>query len=146
MQSFIIDTREQRPYRFKAPSKVGTIPVGDYTLAGLKDYISIERKTIDDLMKCLTKDRRRFERELSKAQALDYFALVIEASLSDIVQGRYRSKMTPKSVIQTLVAFSIRYRLPIFFAGDRHAGRMLTESLLCKYVREIETASNELIR
>lgn len=114
-----IDSREQRPYKFDRPVSTGAMAVGDYSLCNLEDQIAIERKTIDDLIGCLTKDRERFERELHKGKALEYFCLVIEAS--------------PKSMIQSLIAFSIRYRLPIWFAGNRRQAERLTESLLEKF-------------
>jgi len=58
------DSREQLPYEFKSPSEVGTVLVGDYSISGLEDHISIERKSIDDLIGCLTTGRERFKREL----------------------------------------------------------------------------------
>ncbi len=134
----LIDTREKLPYRFQTSSETGTIPVGDYSIQGLEDYIAIERKELNDLIGCLSKDRSRFERELFKAKALDYFALVIEASLSDIINHNYRSQMEPKAVVQSLLAFSVRYRLPIFFCENREYGARVTGSLLLKYSREIE--------
>ena len=87
---------------------------------------------------CLTTGRERFERELYKARALDYFALIVEASLSDLANGNYRSQMGPKSAIQSLLAFSVRYRLPIWFCESRKYGQRVTESLLLKYEGEIE--------
>jgi len=133
-----IDTREQQPYEFETPSEIGMVFVGDYSICGLEHYVAIERKELNDLISCLTAGRERFERELYKAQALDYFALVIEASLSDLVGGKYRSEMNPKSAIQSLLAFSIRYRLPVWFCENRKYGQRITESLLCKYAREVE--------
>lgn len=133
-----IDSREQKPYSFQLPSEVGTVPVGDYSICGLEDYFSIERKELNDLIGCLTTDRERFEKELHRGRALDYFALVIESSLQDISKGQYRSKMQPKAAIQSLLAFSVRYRLPVFFCGSREYGQRITESLLCKYAGEIE--------
>jgi DNA excision repair protein ERCC-4 len=133
-----IDTREQAPYEFKTPSEVGTLPVGDYSLVGLENDIAIERKELSDLIGCLTIDRERFEKELHKGKALEYFGLVIEGSLSDIANGRYKSEMQPKAAIQSLIAFSIRYRLPIWFCESRAYGQRLTESLLCKFARELE--------
>ena len=134
----ITDSREQKPYQFELTSETGALPCGDYSIDGLESDIAIERKTIDDLIGCLTHDRERFERELHNGKALDYFALVVEASLSDLVNGKYRSKMLPKSAVQSLLAFSIRYRLPIFFCESRRYGQRVTESLLCKYARELE--------
>ena len=138
----LIDTRERIPYKFENPSEVGTIPIGDYSICGLESHIAIERKELNDLIGCLTTGRERFERELYKARALDYFALIIEASLSDLVNGNYRSRMGSKSAIQSLLAFSVRYRLPIFFAESREYSQRVTESLLCKYAREIEKRFN----
>ena len=87
-----IDTREQLPYSFIIPSEVGTLPIGDYSISGLEHNISIERKTLDDLVGCLTQQRERFERELFRGKALDYFTLVVEGSLSDIQMRKYFSK------------------------------------------------------
>jgi len=112
--------------------------VGDYSISGLEDNVAIERKELNDLIGCLTTDRERFKKELHKGKALDYFALVIEGSLSDVTNGRYRSQMNPKSAIQSLIAFSVRYRLPIWFCEARPYAQSVTESLLYKYVREIE--------
>lgn len=133
-----IDTREQRPYNFENPSEVGTIPIGDYSIAGLENHIAIERKELNDLMGCLTTDRDRFECELFKGRSLDYFGLVLECSLSDLVNGHYRSEMNPKSAIQSLLAFSVRYRLPVWFCESRQYAQRITESLLLKYAKEIE--------
>ena len=133
-----IDTREQQPYEFENPSEMGTLSIGDYSLRGAEHLIAVERKELNDLIGCLTTDRERFEKELYKGRALDYFALVIEASLADLVNGHYRSEMNPKSAIQSLLAFSIRYRLPIWFCENRKYGQRMTESLLLKSVREIE--------
>ena len=134
----LIDTREQRPYEFENSSELGTLNIGDYSIFGLENHIAIERKELNDLIGCLTTDRDRFERELFKGRSLNYFGLVIECSLSDLVNGRYRSEMNPKSAIQSLVAFSIRYRLPIWFCESREYAQRVTESLLRKYAYEVE--------
>lgn len=139
-----IDSREQLSYQFEISSEVGTIPIGDYSICGLENHIAIERKELNDGIGCLTNGRERSERELHKGKALDYFALVIEASLSALVNGRYRSEMAPKSAIQSLLAFSIRYRLPIFFCENRKYSQRITESLLCKYAREVEKRFKEV--
>jgi len=139
-----IDTREQLPYSFIIPSEVGTLPIGDYSISGLEHNISIERKTLDDLVGCLTQQRERFERELFRGKALDYFTLVVEGSLSDIQTRKYFSKTPSEAVIQSLLAFSVRYRLPVFFCENRKFGGRVTESLLCKFAREIEKQGKAL--
>jgi len=135
----IVDTREQAPLKFALPSEQGTLTTGDYSIKGLERFVAIERKTPDDLVACLKNGQReRFERELSRGKGLDYFALVVESELAGLANGRYRSKMIPKAVIQSLMAFSVRYRLPIFFCPDRDYATRIVESLLTKYAAEIE--------
>lgn len=132
----IIDTREQNAYTFNTPSIRGTLKTGDYSVEGFEDKVAVERKEINDLISCLTTGRERFTKELVRGMEMDYFALVIEASLADLATGNYRSKMSPKSAVQSLLAFSIRHRLPIFFCGNRAYGARVTESLLLKFVKE----------
>jgi DNA excision repair protein ERCC-4 len=132
----IIDTREQAPYTFEgydAQTERGTLATGDYSLAGFEDRIAIERKSLDDLIVCLCHERERFERELHRAKALDYFAVVVEASFAEVLSGRFRSRMQVNAVVESISAFSVRYRAPFFFAGNRQAGERLTYSLLAKY-------------
>lgn len=142
--NIVIDSREQKPYRKWRHFDNGAsvifqgLQVGDYSIEGFEDQIAIERKTLDDLLGSLSSGRDRFERELNRASAMPYFALVIECSLKDIGKSRYRSAMLPKAVFQSLMAFSVRYRLPIFFAGSRLYGQIMVESLLLKFAREQE--------
>ncbi len=137
--NIIVDSREQKPYSF--PDHLVTLAglkVGDYSLKGYEDRVSIERKTLSDLTGSLTMGRARFERELARGSQMPYFALVIECQLEDILRGEYRSKMLSQAVLGSLTAFSIRYRLPIFFTGNREGGQVLTQDLLLKYFKEIE--------
>ena len=62
---------------FKGPTRVNALRTGDYSLEGYQDQIAIERKSIDDLVVCLGKERDRFE----------YFAVVVEGSFADLATG-----------------------------------------------------------
>lgn len=138
----VYDQREQRPYTFEGEryedvtAEAATLYTADYSLKGLEDKIGIERKTLDDLAGTLTAGRERFQRECERGRGLDYFALVIEASMEDARQHNYRSKMTPQSLLQTLAAYSIRYGLHVHWCGSRAGGEYTTYSLLQKYLRE----------
>ena len=133
----IVDSREQKPYLFKGyKTVVQGLPVGDYSLMNCQD-IAIERKSINDLIGSLSVGRERFEKEIQKGSQLPYFSLVIEANLSDLVNGKYRSRMLPASAVQTLLSWSVKYRLPVFFAESRQHGEKITLSLLQKYARAI---------
>jgi DNA excision repair protein ERCC-4 len=140
----VIDSREQLPYEFTTPTRTATLPTGDYSISGAENLIAIERKTADDLVVSITRDRERFERELHRGMALQYFAVVAETSYSDLAGGRYRSNMNPKAAVQSLLTFSVRYRVPVFFAGSRENGAEITESLLQKFAREMEKRLNAM--
>jgi len=126
----IIDTREQLPYNFTLESTRAALKTGDYSLAGLESVVSIERKSLDDFIGCITAGRERFEKELSRADTLERFWVVIEANLTSIESGLYRSKVNPESVLGTLAAWSNRYKVCFMFADNRKSGQKLTERLL----------------
>lgn len=140
----IIDTREQAPYTFATYDvdiERGTLSTGDYSIHGFEDRVAVERKSLDDLIACLCVGRERFERELCRAKALDYFAVVVEAPFSDILAGRFRSRMTVNSAVETIAAFSTRYRTPFLFCGNRAGGERMTFSLLSKFAHNILRAA-----
>lgn len=136
----IVDSREQVPFAFSGPRyegvtvEVGTLTVGDYSLAGLTDKVAVERKSLPDLVACLGRERERFERELQRGAALDAFAVVVEASWADLAGGKYRSKLQPHAACQSVLAFAGRYRLPFPFAGSRAAAEYVAWFFLRQYL------------
>lgn len=129
-----IDTREQLPYAFPG-AEVRTLPTGDYSLIGLEDRVAIERKSKADAYGSLGQGRARFRREWERLAQLDYAAVVIEDTLPGFLQRPAHSKMSPASAVGTLLAWSVRYRVPVFFAGDRAHAQALTGKLLQMYAK-----------
>ena len=144
----LTDTREQKPYSFttyQTTTAAAALSCGDYSLKGFQDRVAVERKSLADLIGCLTgKDRTRFEKELARAGSYERFAVVVEASLQDISGRRYRSAMEPHAVLQSVTAFYIRYGIPFLFCGDRGGAEYLTHSILQKFAYEIEKRFNLL--
>lgn len=136
----IVDTREQIPFTFTgdryADTTVGagTLATGDYSLAGLEDRVAVERKSLDDLVGCLTSGRERFERELARACGLECFAIVVESRWSDLGNGFYRSRMNPHAACQSVLAFQVRYGVPFLFCESRLGAEYVTWSLLHQYL------------
>ena len=148
----IQDSREQAPYSFTAPRyadatvEVATLTTGDYSLHGLTDRIALERKSLADLTGTLTTGRDRFQRECERGRGLEYFGLIIEASMEDVRQHNYRSQMTPQSLLQTLATYSVRYGLHVHWCGGREGGEYMTYSLLQKFLREQQARLTALVR
>ena len=129
-----IDTREQQPYAF-AGAVTKTLPTGDYSIVGLEDRVTIERKSKADAYGSLGHGRARFRREVERLARLDYAAIVIEDTVQGFLHRPAHSKMNPRAAIASLLAWSVRYRVPVFFAGDRDHARALTQKLLQVYWR-----------
>jgi ERCC4-type nuclease len=133
----IVDSREKRPFELPN-SVVACLPAGDYSLLGFEERIAIERKSKEDAYKSLGYGRRRFEREVRKLANYDYAAIVVEASLPDFLVPPEFSRMRPRSAICSLLGWSVKYRIPVFFCSDRAHAKATTWQLLKKFARYVE--------
>jgi ERCC4-type nuclease len=142
--TILIDSREQNPLcGFSYPVERDCLKTGDYSIRGMENMIALERKSLDDLAQTLKAgNRERFLRELERSQSLKYFALIVEGSLSDIADHKYKSLITPKSVLQSVFALSVRFKLPVFFCDSRRYAARTVESLLQKFIREVQHDKN----
>lgn len=128
----VIDSREKQPYEFPG-AVVRALPAGDYSLLGREDEVAIERKSLADAYSSLGANRERFRREIERLAEYDFAAIVVEASLPEFLAAPPFSHLHPHAAIGTLLVWSVRYRLPVFFAGDRAHGRATTRHLLTKF-------------
>ena len=120
----IVDTREQLPYRFEGlvrhgkrcivPIDVLGLKCGDYSIRGFSHRVAVERKSLADLYHTLGQGRERFEREFEKLDELEFAAVVVEASLSEIAnptatRKNWVSLLNPLSVLGTIRSWMVRY-------------------------------------
>jgi ERCC4-type nuclease len=129
-----VDSREQRAYQF-SDSVVKTLSTGDYSIVGLEDEITVERKSKKDCYRSLGAERERFERELERMAEYRYGAVVVEASLRDFLIPPDFSRMNPTAAIRSLIAWSVRYGVSIFFACDRAHGKAVVRNILERFWR-----------
>lgn len=133
----VIDSREQQPYPFET-SVVRALPAGDYSVVGLEHRIAIERKSKEDAYRSLGYERGRFEREVERLAGYDYAAIVVESSLPDFRRPPPYSRLSPQSAVCSLLGWSVKYRIPVFFCGDREHGYATTWHLLMKFAEYVE--------
>ncbi|MCF6147295.1 MAG: hypothetical protein E3K37_01405 [Candidatus Kuenenia sp.] len=132
--TIIIDTRESLPYEFPDVKTVTRkLDAGDYSIEGYETRITIERKTLADAYGTIGQGRKRFINELERFKNYEYAAIVIESDLKNFLQPPPYSKLNPKSAINSLLMWSIRYKTYVFFAHDRNYGMTLTLRLLEKF-------------
>lgn len=129
-----IDSREQRAYPFEG-AVVKKLETGDYSLLGLEHEISVERKTKSDAYNSLGGGRARFLRELQRMRSFRYAAIVVESSPEDMLVPPGFSQMRPVAVIRSLIAWSVRFDVHVFFAGGRIHGFAITRNILEDYWR-----------
>lgn len=136
----IIDSREQRPFTFKniKPDPpaiiVQGLKTGDYSVSGLENNICVERKELGDLFNSVGKGRKRFECEMQRMSEFDYAALVVESDIQTwFMNPPARSKMNPKSVFRTVVAWSQRYNVCVWPMWDRASAEKITYLILERY-------------
>ena len=135
----IVDTREQEPYEFP-PSLVSlekrALPAGDYSLAGLEREVAVERKSLDDFIHTVIRDRDRFRRELQRLQTYPCACVVVEANLDDVFNCDYRSGAHPNSVLGATLSIIVDYGVPIYFCSNRQLARRFVMEFLLRYYRK----------
>lgn len=151
--TILIDQREKAPYFFTGlragsknscrplvvPTEFAHLKTGDYSIAGMEDRICIERKSLADLYSTLGSNRDRFEREHERMTEFDFAAVVVEASIARVILNPPKeSRLLPKSVYGTAMAWMVRYNVPWLFVEDRVLAEKTTFKLLEKFYLEQE--------
>lgn len=144
----VIDTREQDPLAFgRLQSIRGTLQTGDYSIRGLEEQFSVERKSISDLVGCcMGEGRQRFERELHRLRGFRFKRLLIVGTEEEILSGRYHSNIKPQAVMATLGAFEARYDVPVVFRPSPEAAGAQVEKWSYWFSREVVSIVNDLLR
>lgn len=90
--------------------------------------IYIERKmNLDELCLCFGTDRRRFKAEFERAKQNNSkgYLLVENCTWEHVFNGRYRSKLNPKALSSSLLAWSIRYNFKVIFCKSETSGKLI---------------------
>ena len=158
----VIDNREKAPYSFTelppkkkysksrknatttlhVPTETRYLPTGDYSIDGLETRFALERKSLEDLYSTIGQHRERFENELERLNNLDFAAVIIEATQREIWapsrhRPDWRSRLDPRSVEGSIVAWSIRYpRVHWWAVGGRREGEVRAFEACEKFWRE----------
>lgn len=142
----IIDSREQRPFGLEPmQTQRGTLRTGDYSIAGMTDEVSIERKSLDDLLACIGRERERFEAELKRLQAYPWRLVVVEAGWPAVERGEWRSKVTPTMAMSSVCSWMGRYQVPFHFCGSRELAADATRRFLFLAAKSRYKQARELL-
>ena len=140
----IRDTRERRGWDFACIDPqpqvvVATLRTGDYSIRGYEDDVCVERKELSDLFGTFGQGRDRFVRELERMSIMAFASVVIEADFDTIVRRPpARSKLLPKTVIRSIAAWQIRYRVHFTVCPNREFAERWTFILLERFWKDRE--------
>ena len=139
----LVDTREQDTPRLRArlreigcPWERKKLEFGDYSVKcdsmDLSTSIAIERKmNLDELCNCYCRERKRFEREFERARqsGAKVYLLVEDGSWEDAYSGKYRSRMSPESLVASIQAWLARYNCQVIFCRQHTTGKLIHDIL-----------------
>lgn len=159
--TILIDTQEQIPWTFhglrshrrgkRLPLIVPTIKQklgkfhGDYTIQGLEEMVSIERKAPDDARSSLLDYREKRENLRETLRCLTgmrYAAIVIECTFGQLLggveaRGRKTEEEIARTLYQTVIAWQQDLRVPWLFCDSRRLAEVTAYRILERAFRKL---------
>jgi DNA excision repair protein ERCC-4 len=138
----IVDTREQQPWTFEGQAittRRAKLRAGDYSVVGLENRGSIERKSADDWVKTVLRDRTRFYKELELLRAYAFRCVIVEIGVREVMEGLYRSSVHPNAILGFVAEISVAQCVPVYLAGSRAEAQILAGAFLRQAAQKIET-------
>lgn len=144
----LVDTREQptatsraRYEAFGCPWERRKLDFGDYSAefttpdgrtVSLVNRIAVERKMgFGEIASNFCRERARFSAEFDRAkEAGGKIILIVEGGNWEAAyRGQYRSQMSPRSLIASLLTWEARYNAPVFICTQMTTGRLIADVL-----------------
>ena len=143
-----VDTREQdTPKLHKRLEDMGrpyervALPSGDYSAAfilpdgysySLSGRVCVERKmSLDEICSNYTRGRGRFQREFQRMRDSGgkLHMIVENGSWEKVLNGNYRSQLSPASLSASLLAWEARYGSQLHFCKPETTGKLIVKIL-----------------
>lgn len=146
----VIDTREKSPWCFSSSSILGTeyrkLDTGDYSVVGLEDKLCIERKRSNSEL-ANNIHEKRFIRELERMQSFKYRYLLLESSLTKLIEYPQHEDLPPavlrkirvrgKYLLKCVNRMQVKYGVNIIYCGNVFNAQWVATNLM-KEVIELE--------
>ena len=124
----LVDTRERAPFPLyeNHPNWFGgerrvALKTGDYTLEGMESLLSLERKSLGDVVACTVTNRKRFIAACARLARFRWKAILVEATFEDIKGGFEQfdipSEVHPNAVCGTLDAIEAKFGIPVIYTS-----------------------------
>ncbi len=132
----LVDTREQNPFSFTrfrgwfAGVQKKPLKLGDYSVEGLEEVCTVERKDLPDLVHSFTAQRGVFVDRLRQMSRYPHRLLVITAALSQVKSPYPHSAVSPNKITQSLVASLAGLGVPFLCVETHELGEEIVASYL----------------
>lgn len=140
--TIIVDTREQQPWSFdhyaKAHRKLDT---GDYSIEGLENIITIERKKSSSEF-ATNIIESRFKDVIMRLSQFKYSFLLLEFNLEDLLIYPIGStvpkkmwdkvKVTPAFLIKNILELQLNHNIKVIFCGNASNAEKIAEFIFKK--------------
>ena len=145
--TLLIDSREQTCWEFsdRVLTERVTLPFADYSIAGMTELVAYERKELNDAVQSVTHERERFMTMCRELGKYEHKAIIIEASVDDVLSGSFRSRANPYAVLTSYLAIHADYGVPTIWAGDRHNAARIFEWLAHRHVANQAQKDGEVL-
>jgi len=151
----IRDTREKDNFGFyfdEDPYCAGTLRTklayGDYSIVGLEDRFTIERKeSVAEIAKNFVEDR--FWKEVEVLSMMEFSYFIFEFSWNDIAgyphnlnlakKIKDKIKIRPPFIFSKILSLTIDYNIPVIFAGNKMSAEDATYAIIKKVYKKCTT-------
>ena len=155
----IRDTREQSGWTFAEDNDctgtvIDTLKTGDYSLRGLENLFTIERKgKCQEFAQNILEDR--FEREFERMESFPCSFLFLEFTMKDIMNYPHNQgiplylikkiQVRPEFILSKLLDYNIKYKTKTFLVGQngKEVAKSLFRKMTYKYTDIIESVAME---
>ena len=112
---------------------IDKLDTADYTLVlpnypeikADKKFLVEKKNSLDEIAGNFTKDRARFQREFERIGDSKMHLVVENASWKKLLAGTYRSQLSSKSFMASLLSWSMRYNVPVWFCGSSESPTLI---------------------
>lgn len=126
----LVDTREQNPFDLTPlKTKSATLKTADYSVQGLEKIVAVERKSLQDYIQCVGRERERFDHEMQRILAFPARLLIIEGSLDQIIAKQYIGEVSPNAAMGSALGWMAQ-GIPVLFCRDRPTAAKMTARFL----------------
>jgi len=118
----LIDTREQKPFKFKAPflTSTTTLDCGDYCLYSLPNVVIERKASVLEIHNNFTKGRERFFKEMDRARDNKKLLIILmEFGMPDLHKKSRYARINALMLQNTLTSIWLDYGFPYVYAGNR---------------------------